>query len=142
MSINGTPQSQYAGSLTGLDWQISKQNRLITALSDPATYLKERNTEVEKIRNELNAEFPRRLRQYINSGLAPSDARARAETYIQGLCDLRMTDLNMDYPSSADGAAANVMYRSTPAVRQGFTNHGMKSHVADENPDFKGFPKK
>ena len=138
MSINGVSLKTYAGQSTGLEWQIAKNIKLAKALASPGEYMLERNKQIEGVRDTLNDQFRIRYNKYIASGLSPRDAKDRTEHVIQQMCDVLMNDLALDYPDTVDGAAANVVWRSNPAVRQGFTNTGGK-HVPAISEASKGF---
>ena len=118
-SMNDTIAATWASSALGLDYQINRSTSLADALEKPSDYFRKRQTAMEEIKDKINEEFLAKFKALKAAGLPPAAAQSRAETYAQGLYNIKMEDLNFTAPASINELAANMMYKQGEVQKSG-----------------------
>ena len=102
---------EWASKKFGLDYEVTRTERLQKALTQPTAYYKERTEALKEVRDQVNEAFSERFNALKSKGIPPDEAERRAEVFANSLYQTLAADVNLDYPSDINSLAANVAYK-------------------------------
>lgn len=74
----------------------------VKAYTDPATWLSERKVELEKISNDVAAEYSKNLAYYYSRGYSASESTAKATQVANMIYAIRKQEMEASMPGSSD----------------------------------------
>ena len=126
MSVNGLKGANYGSQFSGGTWKAARTNTFITAVSDPANYLRLRSAAINVINDKLDDEFKSKYAKWLTQGVPPEDALRRSEAYIMKISQALYEDLDAEYPEDIQQTAANLSYSKSHAAQNGFDPSAFK----------------
>ena len=125
-SIGGVRGEHYGSQYAGGAWKATHTNRMITAISDPVTYMADRAKQLDAVNVEIDDEFRVKYAKLLTNGVPPDDALRRAQSYIMKISTAKFADLDFDFPEDLQATAANLSYTRSKAGQNGFDPNVLK----------------
>lgn len=126
MSVNGLKGANYGSQFSGGTWKATRTNTFITAVSDPAAYLRLRSAAIDVINEKLDDEFKSKYAKWLSQGVPPEDALRRSENYVLTVSKALYADLDSEYPEDIQQTAANLSYTKSAVANNGIDPSAFK----------------
>ena len=85
---------------SGLEQEVVKNRRIITALTDPGKYLKDKNDEIVALDTQLNAVYETELLRGVQLGYSNEKATDLAKKHMINEKERLMKEIDKDYPDN------------------------------------------
>lgn len=83
----------------GISKQILKNNRVLRGLSNPGTYLNDKNANLKQIANSLGDAYKVEYGKLYNRGYSPEEAKHKALKYVKMLEEFMLKEHNDEFPT-------------------------------------------